>query len=1092
VTFNPLDHPVIGSYPKWNPQSTWTEYIPIAMLLIDLLRPSKFVQLGAHDGVLYCAFCQAVKELAIDCRCTVVDNWHGDKHTEAGEHNAVREFAAHHDEFYSAFSQLTQGTFDDACARFADGGVDILCMDGDEFDDAAYHNFELWLPKMTDCGVVVLYNIADTRENTGVGKLWNELEKRFSRHLVLHHGNGLGVVAVGDAIPERARGLFELRGPARSGLGALMYSLGSRIEERQYATRLRAENRELDAQLARAAEQATVEGWQLQFLEAQEQIEIEQEEELRRSELTIADARRQIRALTSRLSEVQWQLKWLESSRGVRAVKLIRAARNMLQQNGPAAFVKHIRQWTLGRRGYNLSEIPFASSDQAPGRPFATMRLHGGVLFISGVPNNAMRYRCDHKAESLGFAGYTCDVAVHGQIDLTDAVSRYACFVLHRVPNGEDVQAFIAEVRRRNKLVFFDTDDWVFDPEAARYVAAIAELAPHSQRAHIESFKSYQRTMIACHGVIVSTETLRQLVLPFHNNVVVVPNVVSQSMQQGADIALAGSKAVSQTGQCKSIAIGYFSGTPTHNTDFLQAADSILWALEHHPNLVFKVIGSLRLDKRFDKFRSRVMQFPVQPWQDLPRLFCTVDINIAPLELDNPYADAKSCIKFLEAALCRVPTIASPTTDFVRLIHNGENGFLADTQAEWSDALAQLIASHELRTEIGSRASGLVRAQETTLARSTSLQRAMRSLAEKAGSPSRGRMLTINWILDIPRAEFDNANRTTFYFASFLGGRGHKVTVYVKPRARLSTMAADQIKGDLEKCYGVFNGDLVIGQGQITPADISIATSWTTAITVDRHADSKRKFYFIQQFEPELYDLADSRYSMAEDAFRLPLKHICAGADLGQRIDTVSGRDSEVIDLSVNQSIFHVTCPPDEREGPPKVLFFACPGFDRRGFELGVQALDLVIRMRPDVEILLYGSEDDEIGALPFTATNLGILSDDELAGVLNGVHVQLSLSLSRRSWAPFRGMACGAAVIEADVPATREAITGDGVCLFAAPDADSVFAALMRLFEDEVLRDRIASMGAVSLAKKNVERSLAWKIGAEQFEENLVSDSWL
>ena len=64
-------------------------------------------------------------------------------------------------------------------------------------------------------------------------------------------------------------------------------------------------------------------------------------------------------------------------------------------------------------------------------------------------------------------------------------------------------------------------------------------------------------------------------------------------------------------------------------------------------------------------------------WQGLPNIVAQIDINLAPLELDNPFCQAKSEIKFTEAALVGVPTVASPTQAFVYAMRDGEDGLLA-------------------------------------------------------------------------------------------------------------------------------------------------------------------------------------------------------------------------------------------------------------------------------------------------------------------------------------------------------------------------------------------------------------------------------
>jgi hypothetical protein len=81
-----------------------------------------------------------------------------------------------------------------------------------------------------------------------------------------------------------------------------------------------------------------------------------------------------------------------------------------------------------------------------------------------------------------------------------------------------------------------------------------------------------------------------------------------------------------------------------------------------------------------------------------------IDINLAPLELDNPFCQAKSEIKYTEAALVGVPTVASPTEAFVHAIHDGEDGFLAATADEWRQALTRLIEQPALRGQVGEAA----------------------------------------------------------------------------------------------------------------------------------------------------------------------------------------------------------------------------------------------------------------------------------------------------------------------------------------------------------------------------------------------------
>ena len=73
----------------------------------------------------------------------------------------------------------------------------------------------------------------------------------------------------------------------------------------------------------------------------------------------------------------------------------------------------------------------------------------------------------------------------------------------------------------------------------------------------------------------------------------------------------------------------------------------------------------------------------LQPLMNLPTEMARFDINLAPLEVGNSFCEAKSELKFFDAALVDVPTVASPTGPFRRAIDRGRTGFLATSGDDW-------------------------------------------------------------------------------------------------------------------------------------------------------------------------------------------------------------------------------------------------------------------------------------------------------------------------------------------------------------------------------------------------------------------------
>ena len=678
------------------------------------------------------------------------------------------------------------------------------------------------------------------------------------------------------------------------------------------------------------------------------------------------------------------------------------------------------------------------------------------VVFVSGCPGDAMRYRCTHQAEQLRLLGATVEVAQHGQIDLLEAVDRYRFFVLHRVPWGPDVDAFLQAARRRRRPVIFDTDDLVFDPEATTHVAALEDMDEASKRLFVSGLTRYRRTLRESDAVIVSTDALRGFAETAHDRTFVAYNAVGDEMVHLAEAAVRRQERQARGAAAgDAVTIAYMSGTPTHNRDFLEAADAILWALEEMPQTRFLAVGHLALDERFERYGDRVERVPLQPWQRLPELLARTDINIAPLEPHNPFTDSKSCLKYIEAGLVGVPTVASPRPDFVRAICSGENGMLADSVWEWQEALSSLIASADLRSRLGAAAAADVMKNHTVNARSRDLYG---TVAELGRFNAQTEPLTINWVLRAPIAERGGGYRTIFRLANALGARGHRVRVYVEAVAHLHGLSDREIHEFIAEHFGPLHVEVVVGLDDIDAADATVATNWPTAPVVAAHQRSLFKLYLIQDIESEFYAAGSPESHEAEATYGLPLRYVCYGRFLAGEMTRRTGRPADALDFALEPA-FRTTIDPAKRGGPPAVLFFARPDQKRRGFEIGIEALRAIARERPDTEIRFFGARDDELPEIDFPFVNLGVLSVDELAEALNAAHVFLGFSLTNISHAPLEAMACGCAVVEADVPSVREMVAPEA-CVLVAPDPGAVAAAVVALLADAERRVRLARNG--------------------------------
>ncbi len=87
-----------------------------------------------------------------------------------------------------------------------------------------------------------------------------------------------------------------------------------------------------------------------------------------------------------------------------------------------------------------------------------------------------------------------------------------------------------------------------------------------------------------------------------------------------------------------------------------------------------------------------------------------MDIGIMPLP-DTPWAQGKCGYKLIQYMACGLPVVASPVGVNRQIVEHGVNGFLAETDTEWSTALSTLVANPDLRRQMGAAGRSKVEAE---------------------------------------------------------------------------------------------------------------------------------------------------------------------------------------------------------------------------------------------------------------------------------------------------------------------------------------------------------------------------------------------
>jgi glycosyltransferase involved in cell wall biosynthesis len=349
------------------------------------------------------------------------------------------------------------------------------------------------------------------------------------------------------------------------------------------------------------------------------------------------------------------------------------------------------------------------------------------VIVYRGV-GDAQRYRCLHLEEQLALSGVPC-VTQELRPGEGSAIAACDLLVVHRVPLDGFLQRQLQRLQRCGTTVVFDTDDLVFDArEALSFSKLIGD--PWLKRAlYKEDLKGMSLMLQAADGAIVATEALAAHARQWGKRAWVHRNAFSLDMLSAAEAAFRGRRR-----RAKSVVIGYAAGTPTHERDFAVVEPILREILERHENTEVRLIGNVTGSEAWGGASRRVSRVPFTSWQQLPSVLADLDVNLAPVELGRPFCEAKSEIKYVEAALVRVATVASSTGAFSYAIRDGHNGFIAKTQAEWRDALERLVATPDLRARVGRDAYEDVMRRYHPAARAAELQRTLEEiLAPRAG-----------------------------------------------------------------------------------------------------------------------------------------------------------------------------------------------------------------------------------------------------------------------------------------------------------------------------------------------------------------------
>lgn len=298
----------------------------------------------------------------------------------------------------------------------------------------------------------------------------------------------------------------------------------------------------------------------------------------------------------------------------------------------------------------------------------------------------AVRYRCFNPASDLMQFGIMADITTVASFTIK-MIENYDVFVFHKPPMHSKIKAALEIIERRNKIAIADYDDLIFDQRNA-LSSSLYLTGRATEKIVLDIFKQNHLALQLFQTVTVSTASLADQVKLSHPwaNVFVIHNGLNEAWIHSANNRFLAKPAHGM--------ISYFCGTKSHDHDFAVVEDVLAKIIDQNKEATLHIVGPLTFNK--NKFpKSRLFTTAAVPYEELPKYIMNSYINLAPLAM-NTFNNCKSGLKFFEAAIFHVPTIATPINDMLRF--KGSGIFLPESSDEWESSLISLLDPQERKS----------------------------------------------------------------------------------------------------------------------------------------------------------------------------------------------------------------------------------------------------------------------------------------------------------------------------------------------------------------------------------------------------------
>ncbi len=255
---------------------------------------------------------------------------------------------------------------------------------------------------------------------------------------------------------------------------------------------------------------------------------------------------------------------------------------------------------------------------------------------------------------------------------------------------------------------------------------------------------------------------------------------------------------------------------------------------------------------------------------------------------------------------------------------------------------------------------------------------------------------------------------------------------------------------------------------KLPDSDAVVATLWSSAYPVLHVRNTRAKFYFVQDNEPQFYP-AGAASGLVEESYRFGFPGIVNTPGLAE-VYASYGNPAVSFVPAVDTDRYHPGDEPHDPTAPVRVFFYARTRSSRNSFGLGIASLAQLKRDHGDRVDIVCAGEDWNPGqfGLHGKIRNLGVLTSlDDVAALYRSCDIGLVFMQTKHpSYQPFEFMASGMATVTNVNPATTWLLRDAENCLLTPPLPTPTAERLGRLVSDPALRARLAAAGLEQVSR--------------------------